>query len=115
LTSDIQADAKATSRVTLAWKRNQQVLELLGGITSGAILLTHEGLTAAGTGRHVNHLRSLLQHHGLLPERDEYLARFEVWPAAKLYAITTPTIRGPAEQFATWRRLRRLRSNTKPG
>jgi hypothetical protein len=85
----------------LAWKRNQQVLELLGGITSGAILLTHEGLTAAGTGRHVNHLRSLLQHHGLLPERDEYLAGFEVWLAAKLYAITSPTVRGPAEQFAT--------------
>jgi len=57
----------------LTWKRNVQVLELLGGITSGAIPLTHDGLTAAGPGRHVDHLRSLLQHHGLLPERDEHL------------------------------------------
>jgi hypothetical protein len=61
----------------LTWKRNIHVLELLGGITSGAIPLTHEGFTAAGSGRHIDHLRSLLQHHGLLPERDEHLARFE--------------------------------------
>lgn len=32
-------------------------------------------------------VRSLLQHHGLLPERDEHLSRFEVWLAAKLDAI----------------------------
>ena len=31
----------------LTWKRNIKVLELLGGITSGAIPLTHDGLTAA--------------------------------------------------------------------
>jgi hypothetical protein len=91
------------------------VLELLGGITSGAIPLTHEGFTAAGSGRHVDHLRSLLQHHGLLPERDEHLARFEVWLAAKLDAIVSPTVRAPVEQFATWHHLRRLRSEAKPG
>jgi hypothetical protein len=68
----------------LTWKRNQQVLELLGEIASGVILLTHDGLAAAGSGRHVDHLRSLLQHHGLLPERDEHLDRFEVWLVAGL-------------------------------
>jgi hypothetical protein len=81
----------------LTWKRNKQVLTLLGEITSGAIPLTHDGLTAAGPGRHVDHLRSILQHHGLLPERDEHLARFEVWLTAKLDAITSPTVRAPAE------------------
>ncbi|GAB4596036.1 hypothetical protein [Mycobacterium avium] len=99
----------------LTWKRNIQVLELLGGITSGAIPLTHEGFTAAGSGRHVDHLRSLLQHHGLLPERDEHLARFEVWLAAKLDAVASPAVRAPVEQFATWHHLRRLRSESKPG
>lgn len=99
----------------LTWKRNIQVLQLLGGITSGAIPLTHEGLTAAGPGRHVDHLRSLLQHHGLLPQRDEHLARFEIWLAAKLDPIDSPTIRTPVEQFATWHHLRRLRSESKPG
>jgi hypothetical protein len=99
----------------LSWKRNVHVLELLGGITSGAIPLTHDGLTAAGSGRHVDHLRSILQHHGLLPERDEHLARFEVWLAAKLDAIVSPSVRSPVEQFATWHHLRRLRSQSKPG
>lgn len=99
----------------LTWKRNVEVLKLLGAITSGAIPLTHDGLTAAGPGRHVDHLRSLLQHHGLLPQRDEHLARFEVWLAAKLDAITSPAIRAPVEQFATWHHLRRLRSMSKPG
>jgi len=99
----------------LTWKRNIKVLELLGGITSGAVPLTHEGLTAAGSGRHIDHLRSLLQHHGLLPQRDEHLARFEVWLADKLNAIDSPTVRAPTEQFATWHHLRRLRSESKPG
>lgn len=99
----------------LTWKRNSQVLELLGGITSGAIPLTHDGLTAAGSGRHIDHLRSLLQHHGLLPQRDEHLARFEVWLADKLDAIDSPAVRAPVEQFATWHHLRRLRSESRPG
>lgn len=99
----------------LTWKRNIQVLQLLGGITSGAIPLTHDGLTAAGPGRHVEHLRSLLQHHGMLPPRDEHLARFEAWLAAKLDAVASPTVRGPVEQFATWHHLRRLRGESKPG
>jgi hypothetical protein len=99
----------------LTWKHNIQVLELLGGITSGAIPLTHDGLTAAGSGRHIDHLRSLLQHHGLLPQRDEHLARFEVWLANKLDAIDSPTVRAPVEQFATWHHLRRLRSESRPG
>ncbi|WP_231963333.1 hypothetical protein [Mycobacterium adipatum] len=99
----------------LAWKRSLQVLQLLGGITSGAIPLTHDGLTAAGRGKHISHLRSILEHHGLLPPRDEHLARFEGWLSAKLDAIGSPAIRGPVEQFATWHHLRRLRSQSKPG
>ncbi|SIB92297.1 site-specific recombinase XerD [Mycobacteroides abscessus subsp. bolletii] len=99
----------------LSWKRNLQVLQLLNGITSGAIPLTHEGLTAVGSGRHVTHLRSILQHHGLLPERDEHLARFEYWLADKLDGIASPAVRAPVEQFATWHHLRRLRSNSAPG
>jgi DNA-directed RNA polymerase specialized sigma24 family protein len=98
----------------LTWKRNIQVLELLGGITSGAIPLTHYGL-AAGPGRHIEHLRSMLTHHDLLPSRDEHLAAFELWLAAKLDAIDSPAVRGSVEQFATWHHLRRLRSESKPG
>src|SRR5690242_5393909 len=99
----------------LTSKRNIHVLELLGGITSGAIPLTHEGFDAAGRGKHISHLRSILEHHGLLPPRDEHLARFELWLADKLDAIDSLAVRGPVEQFATWHHLRRLRGESKPG
>lgn len=99
----------------MTWKRNLKVLQLLDGLSSGSIPLTHEGLDGTGHGRHVSHMRSILQHHGLLPPRDEHLARFESWLATKLDHIASPAVRGPVEQFATWHHLRRLRSNSRPG
>ena len=61
------------------------------------------------------HLRSLLEHNGILPARDEPLARFERWLTLKLDAITEPAVRTPVEQFATWYHLRRLRKASTPG
>ena len=99
----------------LTWKRSPKVQALLTGLATGDIPLSHDGLDTAGSGRHVSHLRSLLEHHGLLPQRDEPLARFEAWLATKLDAITEPAVRAPVEQFATWHHLRRLRRNSTPG
>ncbi|MCV7236009.1 gluzincin family metallopeptidase [Mycobacterium branderi] len=100
----------------LTWKRSPRVRALLSGLSSGEIPLSHDGLDAVSQRtRVVSHLRSLLEHHGLLPDRDEYLARFEVWLAAKLDTITEPAVRAPVEQFATWHHLRRLRGNSTPG
>lgn len=39
-------------------------------------------------------------HTGVLPPRDEPLARFERWLSSKLEAVTEPAVRGPVEQFA---------------
>jgi hypothetical protein len=99
----------------LTWKRNPKVQALLTGIATGAIPLSHDGLDNVGPGRHISHLRSLLEHHGLLAQRDEPLARFEAWLATKLDGITEPVVRAPVEQFATWHHLRRLRRNSTPG
>jgi DNA-binding Xre family transcriptional regulator len=97
------------------WKRSLKVQDLLTGLSSGRIPLTHDGLDDLGGGRLVGHLRSMLEHHGLLPPRDEHLARFESWLAAKLEAIPQPSVRRPVEQFATWHHLNRLRRNSMPG
>ncbi len=97
------------------WKRSPKVQDLLTGLASGRIPLTHEGLDELGGGRLVGHLRSVLEHHGLLPIRDEHLARFESWLATKLDAIPQRSVRGPVEQFATWHHLNRLRRNSSPG
>jgi hypothetical protein len=99
----------------LTWKRSTKVQALLTGLASGEIPVSHDGLDAAGRGGHITHLRSLLEHHDLLPERDEHLARFESWLAAKLGAIAKPAVRAPVEQFATWHHLRRLRRKSAPG
>lgn len=99
----------------LTWKRSPRVQELLIGLASGEIPLTHQGLDEAGTDKATNHLRSLLEHAGILAARDEPLAQFERWLSAKLEAVTEPAVRGPVEQLATWHHLRRLRKASVPG
>ena len=99
----------------LSWKRSPRVQELLTGLANGEIPLTHVGLDEAGSDKAVNHLRSMLEHAGVLAARDEPLARFERWLSVKLEAVTEPAVRGPVEQFATWHHLRRLRQTTVPG
>ena len=99
----------------LSWKRSPTVRALLTGLAGGDIPLSHDGLDAAGQGRQVSHLRSLLEHNGLLPKRDEPLARFQSWLASKLDTICEPAVRAPVEQFATWHHLHRLRRNSTSG
>ncbi len=93
----------------LTWKRPPEVQNLLRGLASGEIPLTHEGLNTHGNGHRISHLRSLLEHHGLLPTRDPYLARFETWIDTKLHTITAPAVKHPVERFARWHHLRRVR------
>lgn len=99
----------------LTWKRSPTVQALLTALSRGDIPLSHDGLDKAGQSRQITHLRSLLEHNGLLPQRDEHLVRFESWLAAKLDAVPEAAIRAPVEQFATWHHLRRLRRNSTPG
>lgn len=115
------ADPAAMSRIAEAlcaarrpesirtWKRSAKVQALLTGLASGAVPLSHEGLDAYEPGLHVEHLRALLQHRGILPDREHYLARFESWIARKLAPLPSP-IAQPVEQFATWHHLRRIRA-----
>ncbi|WP_230990361.1 hypothetical protein [Rhodococcus oxybenzonivorans] len=71
--------------------------------------MSHEGIDELGHGHRASHLRGLLEHQGLLPQRDAYLARFEHWLRVKLDAIGDAAVRQPVEQFATWHHLRRIR------
>jgi hypothetical protein len=63
----------------------------------------------------VSHLRSLLEHNGVLPQRDEPLARFQTWLACKLDATPEPAVRAPVEQFATCHHLNQLRRKSTSG
>lgn len=99
----------------LTWKRSPKVKALLAGLACGEIKLTHQDLDKAGTDTATNHLRSLLEHAGILAARDEPLARFERWLVEKLESVTEPVVHGAVQQFARWHHLRRLRKASVPG
>ncbi len=101
----------------LTWLRRASVRDLLTRLATGGIHLSHEALDKEPNSLRVEHLRSLLTHHQLLPARDHYLALFERWLPTKLDAIDDPEIRRPIESFARWHHLRRIRNisvNGKP-
>ncbi|WP_440714192.1 hypothetical protein [Gordonia sp. FQ] len=80
---------------------------LLRALGDGSIPSTHEGLDCC-PGRATEHLRALMQHHGLLPQRDPWLPVFEQWIQAKLGDLPIE-VRRPVERFAVWHHLRRIR------
>lgn len=93
----------------ITWKRSEKVQQLLRALSDGTIPLTHEGLDQFDPrGRHVEHLRAILQHHDVLPARDKYVAFFEKWIDGKLAPVADPEISQPIKQFATWHHLRRI-------
>lgn len=98
---------RAESIVT--WKRSDKVQGLLRSLGEGTTPLTHDGLDQyEPAGRHVDHLRAILQHHDVIPARDKYLAYFERWIEDKLQPVSHPEIAKPIRQFATWHHLRRI-------
>ena len=93
----------------ITWKRSEKVQQLLRALGDGTIPMTHEGLDEVEPrGRHVEHLRAILQHHEVLPPRDKYVAFFEKWIDGKLASVSDPEISQPIKQFATWHHLRRV-------
>lgn len=97
----------------IVWKRSSKVQDLLRGLGDGSIPVSHEGLDAVSS-KQAEHLRALLQHHGLLPQRDPYLPRFEQWIDAKLDELPDD-VRQPVQHFATWHHLRRIRAKAAAG
>lgn len=111
-TGDRLADAltaAARPQSTLTWMRNPAVRALLTQIGELTEPLTHAVLDDLDDGRHVEHLRALLEHHELLPARNPDLAGFERWLRRRLSTIKDPTPRRALQQFATWHHLRAVR------
>jgi len=97
----------------IVWKRSTKVQDLLRGLGDGTISVSHEGLDSVPC-KQTEHLRALLQHHELLPQRDVYLPRFEQWIEAKLEGLPDE-VRQPVQHFATWHHLRRIREKAAAG
>jgi hypothetical protein len=89
---------------------------ILAGLARGDIALTHEALDAHPTRRAADYLRAVLVAHGVLPARDEPLARLERAIVDLLTRVPVGEDRRTLAAYATWRILQRVRrrARTRP-
>jgi hypothetical protein len=86
------------------------VENLLRGLGSGEIELTHEAFHRLQPWRAAAHLRELLMTCGLLPLVDKQICLFERWLGEHLAGISERDQEQVVRRFATWCVLPRLRS-----
>jgi hypothetical protein len=97
----------------LRWLAKPHVAAALADLGAGRLEPNHAAFDALPVGKAVDHLRAMLVAVGVLPERDEQLARLERW-------ITETINDHPQAQllhrYGVWHLLRRLRNraNTAP-
>jgi hypothetical protein len=96
-------------RTALNWLRNGTAAGLLADLAAGRLPLTHQALDSHPHPPAADYLRHMLTAGGVLPARDENLARTERWLADLLASLPDPNHRRLITTYATWRVLRRLR------
>lgn len=94
------------------WLRDGAGAAILAEIADGRLATSHDALDAHPQRRAADYLRRMLVTHGVLPDRDEDLARTEQWTRELLATIKRPTDRRVVTAYATWRVLRRLRQRS---
>jgi integrase len=93
----------------LTWIRQPHVDRVLRELALHPTL-THELIDQLPAGRTTDYMRNLLVEHGVLPSRDERLARFQSWALAAQQRITTEEHRKVVARFIRWSLEKRLRS-----
>lgn len=96
-------------------KAPKHLLELIG---RRELDLTHEAFDAySPSPAAAGHLREILVHHGMLPNRASLpFALFEQWLAGRLTELEEwPDIHGPIERFARWHHMKNLRRKLDAG
>ena len=108
----VLADAERPESI-YTYTRGAKARELLTAIGERRLALRHEAFDALPRSTAAEHLRALLMHHRMLPQRGpEPVARFEHWLAQKLTALPDDSTRTAIERFATWHHLNRIRKRT---
>jgi hypothetical protein len=103
--------AARTPRSALNWLRKGTGAGILADLAAGRLATTHDALDRHQRRRAADYPRHMLIAGGVLPPRDEELARIEQWLADLLASLTTPEHRRLVHTFATWRVMRRVRRN----
>ena len=101
--------AARTPKSALNWLRRSGGAAILAQVASGVMPATHQALDDWPRRRAADQVRQVLVAGGVLPPRDEELARTEQWLATLLASIADPGHRRLVHAFATWHAMRRLR------
>ncbi len=117
----IRPELEALHRSLASAERPDTVLAWLGKNTGAAILralgtsnrlLTHAALDELPDSKPLKHLRSMLVATGVLPARDEHMARLERWITRTIGGRDDPDQQQLLHRYADWHLLRRLRHRT---
>jgi hypothetical protein len=103
--------AARTPKSALNWLRTGGGAAILAQLASGTLPATHQALDAHPRRRAADHLRQALVAGGVLPPRDEELARTGQWLTGILAAIEPAAGRRLVQSYATWHVMRRLRAS----
>lgn len=101
--------AARNPRTALNWLRNGAGAAVLAEIVAGQLEVSHDALDAHRHRRGADYLRHVLVAAGILPDRDENLARLQRWVTDLLAGIDDPADRRLVQAYATWQVLHRLR------
>jgi integrase len=103
--------AARTPKSALNWLRRDGGAGILAQVASGTLPATHQALDAHPRRRAADQLRQALVAGGVLPPRDEELARTGQWLTGILAAIEPAAGRRLVQAYATWHVMRRLRAS----
>ena len=103
--------AARVPKSALNWLRRSQGAALLADLAAGRLPATHQALDADPRSRAAGFLRQMLTASGVLPPRDEELARAGQWITGVLEAVEPASSRQVARAYATWQVMRRLRTS----
>ena len=101
--------AARNPRTALNWLRNGAGAAVLAEIVTGQLEVSHDALDAHRHRQGADYLRHVLVAGGVLPDRDEPLARLQHRVTALLAGVEDPADRRLVQAYATWRVLHQLR------
>lgn len=96
-------------RTALNWLRKGAGAAVLAEIVTGQLDVSHDALDAHPHRHGADYLRHILVAGGVLPDRDENLARTQHWVTGLLAGIDDPVDRRLVQAYTTWRVLHQLR------
>ncbi|MGA3221785.1 MAG: hypothetical protein ABSE77_22435 [Acidimicrobiales bacterium] len=94
--------AMEVPRGGLSWLSRADTSERIRSMAAGEFPLSHEGLDSLVMSNGREHLRELLITHGILPERDRYLAAYERWAKGRVASVTEPADRRLIAAYSRW-------------